>query len=134
MVADADEAIGPVVERMYDRAYSQVPVYRGNTLIGLLTSDAIARWLGSVQRTSRPSMATVADVLGVAESGLPLELVDQDATVGQALSLFDRSMRSGTPLAAVLVTRDASTTAQPLGILTVGDLPRLRRFRDDLKS
>jgi predicted transcriptional regulator len=130
MTADADEPIGPVVERMYERAYSQVPVYRGKNLIGLLTNDAVARWLGSVQGRARPSAKrpTVAEVLGLAEAGHPLELVRHDVQVAEVLALFDRAMLSGSPLVAALITRDASATSKPLGIMTSADLPRLRRF------
>jgi CBS domain-containing protein len=130
MTADADEPIGPVVERMYERAYSQVPVYRGENLVGLLTADAIARWLGSVQGSSRQSSdrATVGEALGRAEAGNPFELVRQDASVSEALALFDRSMLDGSPIEAVLITRDGEAADKPLGIVTAADLPRLRRF------
>jgi predicted transcriptional regulator len=131
MTAEADEHIGPVVERMYERAYSQVPVYRGKNLVGLLTADAVARWLGSVQGRYRQSTerTTVAEVLGLAESGQPFELVRHDATVQEVLALFDQAMEAGTPLGAVLVTRDAAATGKPLGIVVVADLPRLRQHR-----
>jgi CBS domain-containing protein len=130
MTADADESIGPVVERMYEHAYSQVPVYRSKNLVGLLTADAIARWLGSAQGSTRGASgrSTVAVVLGLAEAGRPLEVVGQDATVSETLELFDEAMRVGSPLSAVLVTADSSATAKPLGIVTAADLPRLRRF------
>jgi predicted transcriptional regulator len=131
MTANADEPIGPVVERMYERAYSQVPVYRGRNVVGLLTNDAVARWLGSVQGGSRRSAdrTTVAEVLGIAESGNAFELVSHDATVSETLALFEQAMRMGNPLSAVLVTRDAAATGKPLGIATVADLPRLRQLR-----
>jgi predicted transcriptional regulator/transcriptional regulator with XRE-family HTH domain len=132
MTADADEPIGPVVERMYERAYSQVPAYRGRNLVGLLTNDAVARWMGSVR--SRPGRstdrATVAEVLGTAEAGHPFEIVGHDATVHNALALFDAAMNDGTPLAAVIVTQDGAATGRPLGILTTSDLPRLRVYVD----
>jgi predicted transcriptional regulator len=130
MTADADEPIGPVVERMYERAYSQVPVYRGKNLIGLLTNDAVARWLGSMPGRSRRSAerTTVAEVLGIAESGHPFELVSGDATVHETLAHFEQAMREGRPLSAILVTRDAAASARPMGIVTATDLPRLARF------
>jgi predicted transcriptional regulator/transcriptional regulator with XRE-family HTH domain len=130
MTADADEPIGPVVERMYERAYSQVPVYRGKNLIGLLTNDAVARWLGSVQGRARRSLerTRVSEVLAMAESVQPFALVHHDATVYEAAGLFDRAMQDGMPLAAVLVTRDADAAEKPLGIVTAADLPRLQRF------
>jgi CBS domain-containing protein len=127
MTADADEPIGPVVERMYERAYSQVPVYRAKNLVGLLTNDSVARWLGSSQSRSRRSeKATVAEVLAMAEVGQPFELVHEGATVRDALVLFDRAMTEGAPLAAVVVTKAGDASGKPLGIVTVADLPRLR--------
>jgi predicted transcriptional regulator len=131
MTADSDEPIGPVVERMYKRAYSQVPVYRGKNLVGMLTADAVARWLGSVQgrRKNSADQATVGEALGLAEYGHAFELVSQDATVHEVAALFDRAMREGSPLSAVLVIAEGGATSKPLGIVTVADLPRLRGFR-----
>jgi predicted transcriptional regulator len=130
MTADADEPIGPVVERMYERAYSQVPVYRGKNLVGLLTNDSIARWLGASHGRRRRSAerTTVAEVLALAEASHPLELVGHEATVAETLAVFEQAMRSSIPLSAVLVTRDSAATGRPLGIVTAADLPRLRRF------
>jgi CBS domain-containing protein len=115
---------------MYERAYSQVPVYRGKNLVGLLTSDAIARWLGSIQGSSRRSAdrATVGNVLARAETWSPFELVRRDARVADVLGLFDQAMQDGSPLVAVVITQDAAATDRPLGIVTAADLPRLRRF------
>ena len=31
---------------MHDGSFSQPPVYSGNELVGLLTSETVARWLG----------------------------------------------------------------------------------------
>jgi predicted transcriptional regulator/DNA-binding XRE family transcriptional regulator len=130
MTADADEPIGPVVERMYERAYSQVPVYRGKNLVGLLTNDAIARWLGSSQRRSRRSAerTTVSEVLAMAETGHPYELVGPRTTVADSIALFERAMQDGNPLTAILITPDATATSRALGIVTVADLARLQRF------
>jgi predicted transcriptional regulator len=129
MTADADEPIGPVVERMYERAYSQVPVYRGKNLVGLLTNDAVARWLGSSQsRSPRHEKTTVAEVLALAEVGQSFELVGHAASVHQVLAIFDRAMHEGAPISAVLVAQDGVATEKPIGIVTVADLPLLRRF------
>ena len=32
------------MRRMFERAFSQLPVYDGDRLVGLLTTDTIARW------------------------------------------------------------------------------------------
>jgi predicted transcriptional regulator len=130
MSADADEPIGPVAERMYERAYSQVPVYRGKNLVGLLTADAIARWVGSVQGRPRHSSdrTTVGEVLALAEATDSLALADLEVTVQGVLERFDHAMHEGAPLTAVLVARNGAATEKPVGIVTVADLPRLRRF------
>jgi CBS domain-containing protein len=67
-------------------------------------------------------------VLGLAEAGHLFELVGPDASVRETLSLFDRAMQEGTPIVAVVVTRDAASTGRPLGIVTAADLPRLTKF------
>jgi CBS domain-containing protein/transcriptional regulator with XRE-family HTH domain len=129
MTAEADERIGPVVERMYQRAYSQVPVYRGENLVGVLTAETIARWLGSAQRGSREALehATVSGALGLAESERPFLLAPPSTTVREVLLLFEKAIKEGQPLTAVILTGDGSAIGRPLGIVTAADLPRLGR-------
>ena len=130
MTCQSDEPIGPVVQRMFERAYSQLPVYRGENLVGLLTGDTITRWYAaSRDMGGTPSDDTpVSDVLGYAETGHPFELVGPETVVGHALLLFNQAMREGTPLTAILVTSDATAAGKPLGIVTTADLPRLGLF------
>jgi predicted transcriptional regulator/transcriptional regulator with XRE-family HTH domain len=130
MTCTVDEPIGQVVERMFDRSYSQLPVYKDKNLVGLLTGDTVGRWLGAMgTRGNRYSPATpVSDVLAFAESTHAFELVGPDARVGEALLLFDQAMDEGRPLTAVLVTSDGMASGTPMAILTPTDLPRLQRF------
>jgi hypothetical protein len=44
---DLDEPIGTALEYIRDFDYSQLPVYRQQTYVGLLTTNAVARWLAS---------------------------------------------------------------------------------------
>jgi CBS domain-containing protein len=130
MTAHADEPLGPVLERMYNRAYSQVPVYRGKNLIGLLTGETVARWYAA-NMSARPfgHPTSVSSALEFAEEGPRYGLVGPDATPADAVTLFDQAMRSGAPIAALLITSDATAGGKALGIVTTADLPVLHRFQ-----
>jgi predicted transcriptional regulator len=116
---------------MYDRSYSQLPVYREKNLVGLLTGDTVGRWLGATgTRGNRYSPAKpVSEVMAFAESTHAFELVGPDTRVGEALLLFDQAMDEGRPLSAVLVTSDGSASGRPMAIVTPTDLPRLQRVQ-----
>ncbi len=103
--------------------FSQLPVLDDQGITGMLTSEAVAHWLTACAREgTAASNATVGAV--VAWDKDPYwEPLHPEATVADALELFQAAMRSGRILRAVLLVEAGVPT--PRGIATVWDLPRL---------
>lgn len=119
--------IGDAARTMQEKRFSQLPVYDGKEFVGLLTSSAIARWLGAeLQRhdgllEDRP----VSEVLPHRDDSGTEAFVSLKHAIIDVVELFEATVRSGKDLDAVLVTRTGRQHERPVYILTVFDLPQL---------
>jgi CBS domain-containing protein len=123
----ADDPIGPVARTLYERHFSQVPVRDGDRWIGLLTTEAIARWMAGRSRNELgvQDAAPVREVLAYADDQGDFRIVPATAPVTQVIGLFDATTAQGQPLKALLVV-DAADEGILEGIVTAYDLSRLR--------
>jgi CBS domain-containing protein len=126
-VCEADTPIGAAVKNMAACSYSQLPVYQNSGLIGLLTTDTIARWLGEclARKAGVPDEASVGTVLGSAEFADNFDLLAPTHSVFDALERFARHQKSGKRCDAIIITEGASGTCRPVGIITMSDVPKL---------
>lgn len=123
----ADDPIGPVARTMYERHFSQMPVRDSAQWIGLLTTEAIARWMAGRGRHDLEveSRAPVREVLAYADDAGDFRTLDQHAPPEEILALFDGAAIRGQPLKAILLVNPKSD--EPAGIVTAYDLPQLRQ-------
>jgi predicted transcriptional regulator len=125
----ADDPIGPVARTLYEQHFSQMPVRDGDEWIGLLTTEAIARWMAGRSRHELDveAKAPVREVLAYADDAGDFRVVPPDVSVGDVVGLFDGAALRGLPLRAVLVAGSRRDTSAR-GIVTTYDLPHLRRI------
>lgn len=106
---------------------SQVPVYTGNTYIGLFTTNAMARWLGNTVRSEGGTLIVenvkVAEILGHVE---PHEKARFVAPTQSALKVCETLSKETAP-PAILVTTDGTAAGQLQGIVTRFDVARILR-------
>jgi predicted transcriptional regulator len=122
------DPVGAAAQVMHDNSFSQLPVHDGEKLVGLLTGETIARWLaarleGGVGILEEEPVDKVLEH----QEAAGYILVGKTATVFDALKEFDRSLRSGTSLQAIIVTANGKSTETPLGIVTPADIPSMLR-------
>lgn len=130
MVCAPDTTVHDAARTMYDGNFSQLPVYRDRQWVGLLTSEAITRWLASGYdgEDGSPGVQPVQSVLRFRESTSVEAFVDEDCAILEVVDLFEKTARRGKRLDAVLVTQHGNRHEHPLHILTLTDLPRLYRL------
>lgn len=112
---------------MHEHDFSQVPVYSEARYVGLLTNNAIARWIGS-QMEEHGGLAEDAPssaVLPFAEEVDRVEVVPRDVSALEAVGMFADAALAGSPLTALLVTHSGKLTEKPISIIVAADLPRL---------
>lgn len=128
-VCSSADPIGKAVKLMHSGSFSQLPVYDQARFVGLLTAETVARWLAC----SLADGQQLVEEKPVAEVLLHQEYPDNHAfmrrstTVFEALAEFDKSLRRGKRLDAILLTETGRTTESPLGIVTLHDMPKIQR-------
>jgi predicted transcriptional regulator len=124
----ADPA-GGAAKKMRDGSYSQLPVYDGSTFVGLLTAETVARWVAGNLADGQELMQEekVGEVLRHQEDPESFTFLGRGSTVPDGLTAFDEFLHRGKRLEAILVTETGRPDERPLGIVTVHDIPKLRR-------
>jgi predicted transcriptional regulator len=127
-ICSPSDPIGVAAKRMLDGSFSQLPVYSGNTLMGLLTSETVARWLAAQLADGQGILEErpVEEVMRHEEGTHSYVVMGRSATVDDALSEFDDHMHVGKVLDAIILTHNGNEREQPLGIVTAPDQPKLR--------
>ena len=102
---------------MHDASFSQVPVYSDNTLMGLLTSETVARWLAAQLADGQGILEErpVQEVMRHEEGTHSYVVMGRTATVDDALSEFDDHMHVGKVLDAIILTHNGSKRNDQLG-------------------
>lgn len=115
-----------VLQRMTERSYSQVPVYHEDAYVGLLTTNAIARWLGAHLDDADGILQVdvgVGDVLHHAEAHERCVFVRPDLPARDAVRL----LTSDDAPTALIVTDTGEDGATARGILVHADVPEMLR-------
>jgi predicted transcriptional regulator len=115
---------------MYEGSFSQLPVYRADVLVGLLTAETVARWVASKLAHGEGILEeeAVERILEHEEGVHQYRLMNQDATVFEALTAFEDLIHFGKILDAIILTCHGKKNETPLGVVTVSDVPRLNRL------
>jgi predicted transcriptional regulator len=120
------DTIAHATRIMSERHYSQLPVFDEQRYIGLLTTRNVTYWLGLQHVDSVPlAKVQVADVLASAEPGDSAIFIANDTLLTEALELFDYHERRQRYVDALLITTDGTPQSPLLGIIAVGDIPRI---------
>jgi CBS domain-containing protein len=134
--AGIEEPVGRPANAMLQGGFSQLPVYNGESFAGLLTAETIARWLAAQLSDGIGLLeeAPVRDVLRFTEDEENHIFQAHNATIFDALEAFDDFTHRGKSLDALLITQSGKRDEQPLGIVTVFDVPRLFAAADPRKG
>jgi predicted transcriptional regulator len=123
------DRVGGAAKKMRDGSYSQLPVYDGTTFVGLLTAETVARWVASNLADGQELLEEekVEAVMRHQEDPDNHTFLGRTSTVPDGLAAFDDFLCRGKRLDAILVTDQGRPTEQPLGIVTIHDIPKLRQ-------
>ncbi|MHB0969868.1 MAG: CBS domain-containing protein [Thermoanaerobaculia bacterium] len=122
-----ERTLADAVKLMKKHEFSKLPVVSGRNFGGVLTANAITRWLGANAEGGPVDLhaATVADVLKFAEDGGSILFVTPETTVFEVFEAFHKVESRGKTLEAVLITEHGQPSDRILGLITVTDLPRI---------
>lgn len=125
--ASPGDPIGTVLKNVVDFDYSQVPVYDGPVYVGILTTNAVARWAARRLAADREYTAEepVGRVLDFAEPHERALFIRRTITAAEAVDQLTHGGKGGTPVTALIATHDGRPTGRPIRIITSTDLPAL---------
>jgi serine/threonine protein kinase/predicted transcriptional regulator len=129
-----DDPLSKVARIIYDRRFSQFPIYKNGRCIGLLTEKTLARALADrVGRINEPhanmNELTVLDAFRsplAEEEPSVCRFIPESMFVDEVIRLF----RQEIGLEACLVTKNGVDSEEPLGIITVDDVLRYSSSRN----
>lgn len=113
-ICQPTDAISQVARAMGDGRYSQMPVFDGQTILGLITSETIARWIAyRLEKDELVMSEVVIQIMGHAEDPNNWDVLGGQATIYDAKDRFDRALLAGKPLDAIVVTVNGQKAARP---------------------
>ena len=115
-----------VIKLIATSHYSNIPVYRGNKLIGIANGQKILDAMGIYLAQGGKAKVflenvKIEDMLSKIQDSNYYNIAPANLTVEDALKMFHENPK----LLAVLVTKKGSETEIPLGIITTGDILRM---------
>ena len=122
-----DDCIGNALQIMYENSFSQLPIFKNDKFVDLLTNNTISRWLGSCVDEEIFSLreTSIKDVLKYTENPDSYFFLNSDASLSEAMEKFQYFESIGKPLDAVLITQTGKPTEELLGIITFSDFPKI---------
>ena len=126
---DAGAAIDKVLNFFHPRNFSQVPVTSDGRVVGLLTTNTVARWLASQAKRELVDLTEhkVADALKHTEHEGNWRLMPRTALLSDVVDAFDSAESAGRRLDAILITHAGRNSEALLGIVTIHDMPKVLR-------
>lgn len=130
------DSLKHVLEQLKSGRFNQAPVYNGNKLIGLLTTEAIAMWLAEAFHSADfiDPGTRVRDVLQFAGGSEEYTVLGGKSSIFDALALFEASYKKGKHLKAVIITSGGGNAERPMGIITTLEIPLLFSLLNPLPS
>jgi predicted transcriptional regulator len=126
---DVLDSIHKVLAFFFPKNFSQVPVTRGDHVVGVLTTNTVSRWLAAQARSELVDLTehTVQEALRHTEYDANWQLLPRTALLSEVVNAFDAAERNGKRLDALLVTQSGRATESLLGIVTIHDVPKVFR-------
>lgn len=127
----ADTPLKLVMCEMFKSGYSNVPVYSGNTLLGVITRKMIVEAIGeqclnneSIDNFLKKKVVDALDLEGISNH---YEVAPSSITVDNLLYMFQQNRK----LSTVIITKSGNYNEQPLGIVVTADTIDMQTILDN---
>lgn len=126
-----DASLGDALIRIAQSGYSNLPVYRGDRMVGMLNNRRLVREVGNALARGEDMDEFLArscrSVLHDEDMLNYYKVLGRDDTVHEALEAFEDNKK----LLAVVVTDTGRAGDKIVNIITAADLPRLLKLLDE---
>lgn len=131
LTISADKSMYDVITLMANSKYSNIPVYKCDTLIGVANGQKILDSLGQFLLAGGKSdvflkSVKIEDMLSALQNSNYYVIAAGDVTVEEALNEFHNNPK----LLAILITKDGEVNQKVLGIVTGSDVMDMNKIMD----
>lgn len=132
LCVDADLSLSEAMQLMSRSGYSNLPVYKDKTLMGVLNGQKLVNILGfkledRIDLEEYVETTKVRDIIQELENSSYYAVEDEKLTLEQALNLFETNRK----LLAILITKDGDGSYPPIGIITNSDIIDMQKVLDN---
>ncbi|WP_165165133.1 CBS domain-containing protein [Corynebacterium qintianiae] len=109
-----------------DTDISQFPVYDGGECVGLLTTNAIARWVSAdLGADDKLDAKTVGEALQYAETQDQAVFLPRQASAASAVEALTTPLGDGALPRLAIITEHGKPSQRPLAVVTASNIPEL---------
>lgn len=130
-IADGGVPAKKVLVEMSKNGFSNVPIYLGGTLVGVLNRkmivDAIGGCVLAQQDIDKLLEKPIVDCMSVLDVNNHYEVVGGDATIDNILYMFQQNRK----LSTIVITPKGSYNELPVGIVVTADLIDIQTILDN---
>lgn len=132
LVVDSEVNLKSVVKLMASRSFSNIPVYKNGTLLGVANGQKILEQIGNsilknIDIDEYLLNTKISEVLKFNSPFRQYEVVSARATIDEVLGLFFKNRK----LVAVLITKTGSMQEVPLGIITTTNVMEMNTILEN---
>ncbi|OEY23898.1 hypothetical protein A0K93_02535 [Corynebacterium sp. BCW_4722] len=121
-----DEDIHVALATIFETGLAQFPIYDGGECVGLLTTNAIARWVAAeLGDDDRIHPATIGEVLEHSGRLDQPVFLPRTVTAAAAVEALTTPLESGAMPRLAIITEHGKPTQKPFSVLGATDIPAL---------
>ncbi len=126
-----DMSIKSAMELIGRSGFSNLPIYKAETLIGILNARKLLGVLGNklaegVNLQEYITNTTVNSVIADMGEDYYFMLADPDISIDQAMNAFENNRK----LLIILITKNGKDTGKPLGVISSADIIDMKKILD----
>lgn len=132
LTVDHTVNINDVICLMASRSFSNIPIYKDGTLLGVANGQKILEWMGVQINQGKDigkaiKQTPIAQILCFNNVYKQYEVLPATATIEEVLDLFNKNRK----LLAVIITKTGSMQEPPLGIVTTTNIVEMNNILDN---
>lgn len=126
-----DMKLKSAIELIYRTGYSNLPVYRGEHLIGVINGRKMVNVIGQkltedVNIQEFLENTSVGEVIADMGEDYYFMLANEKLTIDEAMNFFENNRK----LLIILITKDGKDTSKPLKIISAADIIDMKKILD----
>lgn len=126
-----DMKVSLALELISRTGYGNLPIYDGETLVGILNARKLVTILGHIIGEGRNlqefiESTPVGDIVEEMGEDYYFMIADEDLTIDTAMNNFENNRK----LLIILITKDGKETGKPLGIISSADIIDMKKILD----